>query len=101
MKKLKKTYFQRVDYIFKHNALTKFIVKKAWYNFYSGGSYKWLYILAFSFLAFLIMYQLGLRFKLTEDYIFLWFPFFSLVLSGVGPALMLLYSSIKALKANK
>ena len=101
MKKLKKTYFQRVDYIFKHNALAKFIVKKAWYNFYSPWNYKWLYILAFSFLAFLIMNLLGLRLKVTEDYVFIGIFFICFILSGVVPALMLLYSSIKALKANK
>jgi len=105
MKKRKKKYFQRVDYIFRHNALTKFLSKKAWYNFYSPLSiqrnYKWIYFLAFFDLAFLIMNRLGLQFKVTEDNVFIWIFFSAFIVSGIVPALMFLYSSIKALVVNK
>ena len=42
--------------------IAKFLSKKAWYNFYSPlftqRNYKWIYFLAFSDLAFLIMNRL-------------------------------------------
>ena len=100
MKKRKKEYFQRVDYIFRHNALGKLATKKAWYNFNDPFGFKILYFFAFYDLIFLAIILSDIRINI-EGFSFIWLILSATFVAGVFPALMLLYSLIKALVGNK
>ena len=107
MEKRIKEYFQRVDYIFRHNALGKLATKKAWYNYNDPFGFKILYFFAFYDLIFLAIILSERIFVLTiirintEGFSFIWLILASTFVAGVLPALMLLYSLIKALVGNK
>ncbi len=118
MKKRKKKYFQRVDYIFRHNALLKFATKKAWYNFNVPFGYKSLYFLAF----YCLFVTLSTDFSKPTFYLFSHFDnyhpsnflgptnFFSAFIgaglvicwfAGIPSALILIFALVKALTEKK
>ena len=100
MKKRIKEYFQRVDYIFRHNALGKLTTKKGWYNYNNPSGFKIYYLMAFYDFIFLAIILSDIRIT-TEGFSFIWLILASTFVAGVLPALMLLYSLIKALVGNK
>ena len=102
MKKRIKEYFQRVDYIFRHNALGKLTTKKGWYNYNNPSGFKIYYLMAFYDFIFLaiILSDIDIRIT-TEGFSFIGLILGSTFVVGVLPALMLLYSLIKALVGNK
>ena len=84
MKKRKKEYFQRVDYIFRHNALGKLATKKAWYNFHAAFGFKILYFYAFYDLTFLAIILSDIRINIEGfSFIFLILP--RLLIFRFGP----------------
>ena len=100
MKKRRKEYFQRVDYIFRHNALGKLTTKKGWYNYKNPFGFKVFYFMAFYDFIFLAIILSDIRIN-TEGFSFILLILGSAFVAGVFPALMLLYSLIKALVGNK